>query len=162
MTIALNSSAQRVQDYLSATGGAYKVQELPGSTRTAQDAADSVGCSVAQIAKSLIFKEKGADRLMLIIASGVNRVDLNKIKAATGISLEKAKGAMVKEKTGFAIGGVPPVGHTTPIETVLDRDLQQYQTIWAAAGTPHAVFQLTPQDLAQLTGGAWIELAEDM
>ena len=96
----------------------------------------------------------------LVIASGTNRVDIKKIKKSTGLKLERADGKFVKENVGYAIGGIPPVGHKAPLETLLDVDLQQYDTIWAAAGTPFAVFQLKPGDLGPLTGGTWIDLAE--
>ncbi|MDD3313418.1 YbaK/EbsC family protein [Pseudodesulfovibrio sp.] len=131
------------------------------STRTAQEAADSIGCAVAQIAKSLVFEEKGTGRLILVVASGANRVDVRKVGAAMGRSLRQAKGDMVKEKTGFAIGGIPPVAHSKPLPTILDRDLRQYEIIWAAAGTPHAVFQLTPDSLGSLTGGEWMDVREE-
>lgn len=162
MSEALSKSAQRVREYLAGRDGDFDVRELPGSTRTAREAAESVGCQVGQIAKSLVFKEKGADRLVLLIASGSNRVDLAKARAAAGVELEKATGSFVKEKTGFAIGGIPPVGHTEPLVTWLDKDLRQYEIIWAAAGSPFAVFRLTPDQLAALTGGRWVDLAEEL
>ena len=158
MTKDLRDSAQRVQDFISAKGFSFEVKELPGSTRTAQEAADSVGCSVAQIAKSLVFKDKSTQDPILVIASGINRVDLTKIKKATGLKLGRADGNYVKEKVGFAIGGIPPVGHKIPLITILDPDLKQYDVIWAAAGTPFAVFQLKPDDLEPLTNGQWLDL----
>ena len=160
MAPKLRSSAQRVQDYLIARGFAFAVKELPGSTRTSQEAADSIGCTVAQIAKSLVFRDKSTEAPILVIASGINRVDLKKIRAATGLKLGRADGNYVKEKVGFAIGGVPPAGHIQPLETFLDPDLKKYDVIWAAAGTPFAVFRLQPADLQSLTGGRWVELAE--
>jgi prolyl-tRNA editing enzyme YbaK/EbsC (Cys-tRNA(Pro) deacylase) len=160
MTFNLTSSARRVQEFLIEKGFAFEVKELPGSTRTAREAADSVGCQVAQIAKSLVFREKQAGEPVLVVASGINRVDLKKIAAATGLKLGRADGNFVKEKVGFAIGGVPPAGHLHPLKTILDPDLKQYDTIWAAAGTPFAVFQLKPADLEPLTGGRWVALSE--
>ena len=160
MSEQLPSSAKRVQDFLSANGFTCQVQQLPGSTRTAQEAADSVGCTVAQIAKSLIFKDKATSQPILIIASGANRVDIKKIHTATGLQLGKADGNFVKETVGFAIGGIPPIGHSTPLRTFLDPDLKKHDAIWAAAGTPFAVFRLTPDDLATMTAGEWLELAE--
>jgi len=160
MESELSHSAKRLQDFLSARGFSFEVKELPGSTRTAQEAADSIGCTVSQIAKSLVFKEKKTDRPVLVIASGSNRVDLKKIQKSAGLKLGKADGNFVKERIGFAIGGVPPVGHNEPLETLLDRDLKKYETIWAAAGTPFAVFQLKPVDLEPLTQGKWIDLSE--
>lgn len=161
MASELSSSAKRVQDYLASKGYSFDVRELPGSTRTAQEAADSIGCTVGQIAKSLVFKHGDTGSPVLVIASGSNRVDLNKIKLAAGIELGKADGKFVKEEVGFAIGGVPPVGHNYPLETLLDQDLKNYPTIWAAAGTPFAVFQLNSADLETLTMGKWIDLSEE-
>ena len=159
MASELRNSAKRVQDFLASKGFSFEVRELPGSTRTAQEAADSIGCQVAQIAKSLVFKEKTSGRPVLVIASGVNRVDVNKVKHVTGLDLGKADGKFVKDRVGFAIGGVPPVGHSEPLETILDPALKNYETIWAAAGTPFAVFPLKSADLEGLTGGQWVELA---
>lgn len=156
----LSDSANRVQDFLLKKGFSFEVKELPSSTRTAQEAADSIGCAVAQIAKSLVFREKESHLPILIIASGSNRVDLAKIETETGLKLGRADGNYVKERTGYAIGGIPPVGHNEPLETILDIDLKQYDVIWAAAGTPFAVFQLKPTDLEPLTNGRWIDLSE--
>ncbi len=161
MTSELSERAKRVQDFLSARGFTFEVKELPASTRTAQEAADSIGCNTSQIAKSLVFRDTGTDRPVLVIASGTNRVDVGKIWKATGLKLGKADGKYVKERVGYAIGGVPPVGHNEQLETLLDPDLKSYDTIWAAAGTPNAVFQLKPTDLDRLTNGRWIELKED-
>lgn len=161
MTDTLSASAKRVQNFLQSRGFAFAVRELPGSTRTARDAADSVGCSVAQIAKSLIFKDQDSNLPILIIASGSNRVDLHKVEKATGLRLGRADGKYVKDTVGFAIGGIPPVGHRTPLRTILDPDLQNYETIWAAAGTPFAVFALPAAALKTLTDGEWVALAEE-
>lgn len=161
MASELSSSARRVQEFLSARGFSFPVRELPASTRTAQEAADSIGCTVPQIAKSLVFKEKSSGRPVLVIASGSNRVDLNKVKKATGLDLGTADGKFVKDRVGYAIGGIPPVAHNEPLETILDSDLKKYETIWAAAGTPHAVFQLKAVDLEPLTEGKWVDLAEE-
>ena len=161
MDSTLSSSAKRVQDFLAAKGFSFEVRELPGSTRTAQEAAESVGCTVSQIAKSLVFKEKKTDRPVLVIASGSNRVDVKKIQRSTGLKLGKADGNFVKERVGYAIGGIPPAGHNEALETFLDRDLKSYDVIWAAAGTPFAVFPLKPADLEPLTKGRWLDLAEE-
>ncbi len=162
MVSELRNSAKRVQEFLTSKGYSFEVQELPGSTRTAQEAADSIGCTVSQIAKSLVFREKEANLPILVIASGSNRVDVNKIEKATGLKLGRADGKYVKEKVGYAIGGVPPVGHNEPLNTILDPDLKNYEVIWAAAGTPFAVFQLQPVDLESLTQGKWIDLSEEI
>ena len=141
-------------------GFSFKVKELPDLTRTAQEAAASIGCEVAQIAKSLVFRDKETDLPILVIASGSNRVSLVKIEKATGLKIGKADGKYVKERVGYAIGGVPPVAHNEPLQTILDPDLKKYEVIWAAAGTPFAVFRLKPTDLDPLTNGRWIELSE--
>lgn len=159
MSSRLKDSARRIQDFLTAKGFSFEVRELPGSTRTAQEAADSVGCQVAQIAKSLVFKETQTGEPILVVASGSNRVDLKKIERATGLKLGRADGTYVKDKVGFAIGGVPPAGHNQPLKTILDPDLRQYDTIWAAAGTPFSVFELKPADLDPLTAGSWVDLS---
>ncbi|MDD2734622.1 MAG: YbaK/EbsC family protein [Desulfuromonadaceae bacterium] len=160
MTSVLSNSAHRVQTFLAEKGFSFEVKELPGSTRTAAEAADSIGCEVAQIAKSLVFREKETNLPILVIASGSNRVDVAKIEHETGLKLGKADGNYVKERVGYAIGGIPPVGHNEPLETILDEDLRRYAVIWAAAGTPFAVFQLKPADLEPLTNGKWLQLAE--
>jgi len=160
MASKLSDSANRVQDFLLEKGFSFEVKELPSSTRTAQEAADSIGCAVAQIAKSLVFREKETNLPVLVIASGSNQVDLAKIEKETGLKLGKADGNYVKERVGYAIGGVPPVGHNEPLETILDTALKKYEIIWAAAGTPIAVFQLKPADLEPLTNGRWLDLSE--
>jgi prolyl-tRNA editing enzyme YbaK/EbsC (Cys-tRNA(Pro) deacylase) len=162
MGAELRDSSKRIQDFLLAKGFSFEVKEMPGSTRTAQEAADSIGCTVSQIAKSLVFREKDSDRPVLVIASGSNRVDVKKIENATGLNLGRADGKYVKERVGYAIGGVPPVGHNKPLETILDPDLKKYEVIWAAAGTPFAVFQLRSADLEPLTKGRWVDLSEEI
>ena len=156
----LSESAERVRAFMADRGIFCQILELPGTTRTAQEAAASIGCSVAQIAKSLVFREIATDRPVLVVASGINRVDVAKIERIAGIQLGKADGKYVKERVGFAIGGIPPAGHREQLQTFLDEDLRQHASIWAAAGTPFAVFQLTCADLGALTGGQWLELAE--
>lgn len=161
MTSELSDSAKRVQTFLQAKGFSFEVRELPDLTRTAQQAADSIGCTVSQIAKSLIFREVETNKPVLVIASGSNRVDVGKIEQTTGLKLGKADGKYVKERVGYAIGGVPPVAHNEPLETLLDPDLKKHDTIWAAAGTPYAVFQLQPEYLESLTNGKWVDLKEE-
>jgi prolyl-tRNA editing enzyme YbaK/EbsC (Cys-tRNA(Pro) deacylase) len=128
-------------------------REFPEGTRTAADAAAAIGCSVAQIAKSILFRAEPSGRAVLVVASGVNRVDPAKVAAVLGEGLGKADAAFVREKTGFAIGGVPPVGHLEPPVIFIDSDLMALGEIWAAAGTPNAVFALTPEALVRLSGG---------
>ncbi|GHO71786.1 prolyl-tRNA editing protein [Ktedonobacter sp. SOSP1-52] len=158
MTQTLSASAQRVQDILSERGFDCQVLELPNSTRTAQEAADSIGTTVGQIVKSLIFRGKESDQAILVVASGTNRVNEKRLKATVGEGIEKPNADFVRERTGFAIGGVAPIGHTSTLKTFIDADLFQYQEIWAAAGTPNAVFRLTPQDLKEMTGGEIIDV----
>jgi prolyl-tRNA editing enzyme YbaK/EbsC (Cys-tRNA(Pro) deacylase) len=151
--LPLSASARKVQLALQGLGLDLRVVELPGSTRTAVEAAQAVGCQVGQIVKSLVFKAKRSQRPILVVASGSNRVDERRVEALIGEPLGKADADFVRQQTGFVIGGVPPVGHAQRLETLIDEDLLQYGEIWAAAGTPHAVFRLTPGDLVQMTGG---------
>ncbi len=154
MSEKLHPSAQRVQEALAALGLPCQVVELPASTRTAQEAAQAIGCSVAQIVKSLIFRGSRTGKPILVLASGVNRVDEKKLGELAGEPVGKADADFVRQQTGFAIGGVPPVGHAAPIETYIDADLLQHEEIWAAAGTPRAVFRLKPQDLPKMSQGS--------
>jgi prolyl-tRNA editing enzyme YbaK/EbsC (Cys-tRNA(Pro) deacylase) len=126
---------------------------MPSSTRTAPEAAAAIGCSVSQIAKSILFKGATSGKPILVIASGTNRVDEKLVAEWTGERLAKAAPDFVREATGYVIGGVPPVGFPQPIETWIDADLLQYNEVWAAAGTPFTVFSLDPRALADLTGG---------
>jgi len=130
-----------------------KVIEHTESTRTAQEAADRAGCTLGQITKSLIFKGKTSHKPILVLTSGSNRVDEKRISEYAGEHIIRADADFVRSVTGFAIGGVPPLGHAQEMETFLDEDLLQYATIWAAAGTPNAIFELTPDDLKKMTGG---------
>lgn len=160
MTAPLNASAQKVQDALDARGYAHcRVVEMPDSTRTAAEAAAAIGCTVAQIAKSLVFRGADSGAPVLVIASGTNRVDPQKLAALLGEPVEKPDADYVRERTGYVIGGVPPLGHSEPIRTFIDRDLLAFEDIWAAAGTPRAVFRLSPDDLVSMTGGAVAEIA---
>ncbi|MFD3261493.1 YbaK/EbsC family protein [Paenibacillus lentus] len=149
----LKESAQQVQNKLIELGYPNKVIELPDSTRTAQEAADAIGCKVAHIAKSIIFRLKNSDKPLLVVASGVNRINEKQIGNQLGEKLGKADADFVREHTGFVIGGVPPLGHIESILTLIDEDLFQYDEIWAAAGHPRAVFELTPEQLMQMTKG---------
>ena len=149
----LSPSAQKVQDALHDLGFDLTVIEHTESTRTAQEAAEHVGVTLGQIVKSLIFKGKSSGKPILVLTSGANRVDEKRIKAYVGEKIERADADFVREVTGYAIGGVPPIAHLKQMETYLDEDLLQYELIWAAAGTPKAVFELTPDDLQKMTGG---------
>ena len=154
----LSQSAQRVQDALAAQGVACRVVELPDSTRTAQEAADAIGCTVAQIVKSLVFRGREDDTPLLVAASGVNRVNEKRLAQLFGQKIARPDADYVRQKTGFAIGGIPPLAHAAPLKTFVDRDLLQYDEIWAAAGTPRAVFQLTPAILLQITAGVIVDV----
>ncbi len=154
----LSSSALKVQQVLSSLGMQVEVVELPGSTRTSLEAAQAVGCQVGQIAKSIVFVANPSQRPILVIASGPNRVNEKRISKLVGEQIGKADADFVRNRTGFAIGGVPPVGHTEQLETFIDQDLLQYSEIWAAAGTPHAVFRLAPGDLLRITRGKVIQV----
>lgn len=149
----LSSSAQKIQDLLISLGYHYTVVEHAESTRTAQEAADRAGCELGQIVKSLIFKGKESGKPILVLTSGANRVDEKRISAYAGEGIGRADADFVRSVTGFAIGGVPPIGHIQTMETYLDEDFLQYQTIWAAAGTPNAIFELKTEDLQKMTGG---------
>jgi prolyl-tRNA editing enzyme YbaK/EbsC (Cys-tRNA(Pro) deacylase) len=149
----LSKSADKVQTAIQGAGMQLVVVELPDSTRTATEAAQAIGCLVGQIAKSIVFQTVTNQRPILVIASGSNRVNEAVIAEHIGEQITKANADFVQQRTGFVIGGVPPVGHNETLETFIDQDLLQYQEIWAAAGTPHAVFRLTPGDLLRLTSG---------
>ena len=153
MAEGLSASARRVQEALGALGVAAEVVELPDTTRTAAEAARAIGCRVEQIAKSLVFRGRESGRPLLVIAGGANRVDEGRLAKLAGEPVEKPDAAFVRERTGFAIGGVPPVGHREQLETFIDEDLLRLDSIWAAAGTPHAVVRLAPADLPGISGG---------
>jgi prolyl-tRNA editing enzyme YbaK/EbsC (Cys-tRNA(Pro) deacylase) len=149
----LSPSAQKVQDQIKSLGFDYTVIEHAESTRTAQEAAERAGCELGQIVKSLIFKGKDSSKPILVLTSGVNRVDEKRISEYAGEAIGRADADFVRAVTGFAIGGVPPVGHLQKMETYLDEDFLQYETIWAAAGTPNAIFELRTSDLQKMTDG---------
>lgn len=149
----LSPSAQKIQNLLTSLGYNYTVIEHAESTRTAQEAADRAGCELGQIVKSLIFRGKTSGKSILVLTSGANRVDEKRISEYAGESISRADADFVRTVTGFAIGGVPPIGHTEKMETYLDEDFLKYQVIWAAAGTPNAIFELKTEDLQKMTGG---------
>ena len=153
MADILSPNVQRVRDAIKRLGFSIEVVELEAITRTSADAAHAVGCNVEQIAKSLIFQTEITHRPMLVIASGSNRVDEKKMAELISEPIGKADADFVREHTGFAIGGVPPVGHLEKLDIFIDEDLLQYEEIWAAAGSPHAVFKLASSDLVKMTGG---------
>jgi prolyl-tRNA editing enzyme YbaK/EbsC (Cys-tRNA(Pro) deacylase) len=149
----LSPSAQKIQTLLNELGYCYTVIEHVDSTRTAQEAADRAGCELGQIVKSLIFRGKTSGKPILVLTSGANRVDEKRINEYAGESISRADADFVRTVTGFAIGGVPPIGHNEKMDTYIDEDFLQYQTIWAAAGTPNAIFELKTEDLQKMTGG---------
>ncbi len=136
-----------------------EIREFPVGTRTAQDAARAVGTSVAQIVKSLVFAADG--RAILVLASGIHRVDVQKVARLVGASrVEMATAEMIRELTGFSIGGVPPIGHLTPLSVYIDETLLAHPVVYAAAGTPHALFGISPADLVHATSGIVGDIAE--
>lgn len=153
MSNSLSPSAQRVQHILDGLGFRLTVVELSQSTRTSAEAAQACECEVGQIAKSLVFKGKRSGKPVLVIASGSNRVNEKTLAMLIGEPVERPDADYVRERTGYAIGGVAPVGHSARLDVFIDEDLLQYEWIWAAAGTPHAVFRLTPADLVRMAGG---------
>ncbi len=154
----IRTSADRVRQALAALGHTPDIKEFSATTRTSAEAAAAIGCTVAQIAKSLVFRAVGSNRAVLVIASGVNRVDEKLVAAALGERIAKADAIFVRDKTGFSIGGVAPVGHTEKPVTLIDADLLEHAEIWAAAGTPNSVFRLTPRTLVAMTGGRVIAI----
>lgn len=145
-----SASVARVRAALLAAGQADNIAEFPEGTRTAADAAAAVGCEVAQIAKSIVFR--AGDEPVVVIASGANRVDAKKLAALLGVAIKRADADWVRAATGFAIGGVAPLGHSGPVRLVLDRDLLPLRPIWAAAGSPRHVFRTEAAELARITG----------
>ena len=152
------SSVKKVQQTLRSLGFADEIVVFPDSTRTAIEAAQAVGCSLGQIVKSLVFRGAQSQKPVLALGSGANRVNEKRLGSLLGEAIEKADADFVRQHTGFAVGGVPPVGHAGHIATFIERDLLQYDEIWAAAGSPHAVFRLTPGDLQSMTGGEVVTL----
>ena len=151
--MALSSrSTDRVRAAAATAGIPVEIREMPQSTRTAEEAAAACGTSVAQIVKSLVFRKAGSGEPVLLLVSGQNRVDQTAIAAIIGEPLERVDAQEVRNLTGFAIGGVAPLGLRTPLVTFMDEDLMQFETVWAAAGAPHAVFATAPQALAAATG----------
>lgn len=148
----MHPSAQKVQNALTALGYGGQIVELEASTRTAVEAAQAVGCEVAQIVKSLVFMLEPAHTPVLALVSGTNRVHEKHLGRLLGGTLARPDAEYVREVSGFAIGGIPPVGHKTALKTYLDEDLLQYETVWAAAGTPNAVFPIPPQMLLKISG----------
>lgn len=149
----MSESTERVAAALRSRGKNIEIKEMPQTTRSAAEAAAAIGCTVPQIAKSLIFATEGGNQPVLALVSGGNQLDEKKLSALVGQKITRPNADFVREKTGFAIGGVAPLGHASPMDCYIDQDLMQFATIWAAAGTPFSVFEITPQDLVEVTGG---------
>jgi Cys-tRNA(Pro) deacylase len=156
----MHPASQRVLEAARRLGIEIDIRQFDQSTRTAQDAADVIGVSLGQIVKSLVFLADGQP--ILVLASGPNRTDTAKLARQAGAQeVRRASAEDVQAATGFAIGGVPPIGHRRPLPIYFDRDLLQYDTVWAAAGTPKAVFAIPPHQLAQASGAVIVDLKED-
>jgi prolyl-tRNA editing enzyme YbaK/EbsC (Cys-tRNA(Pro) deacylase) len=154
-----NPSVERVRTALARAGLRAEIVELPGAARTAQAAADFLGCQVGQIANSLVFRAQTSDRAVLVMSSGAKRVDLARLAAALQEPVGKADADFVRSRTGFAIGGVPPVGHADVGQIFVEKSLAAHRELWAAAGHPHTVFRLSYDELVRVTGGAQADLA---
>jgi prolyl-tRNA editing enzyme YbaK/EbsC (Cys-tRNA(Pro) deacylase) len=156
--VLTSPSVERVRDALARAGLADTIVELPGAARTAKAAAEYLGCDVGQIANSLVFRAEASDAALLVMSSGAKRVDIERLAALAGEPVGKADADFVRRHTGFAIGGVPPVGHGLA-RTFVEKSLAAYGELWAAAGHPHTVFRLTYEELLRITGGAQADLA---
>lgn len=152
-------SAQRVQDALAAAGIAARVIELTVAARTSAQAADALGVGIGQIAKSLVFRAATSGRAVLVIAAGDRRVDERKVSRVVGEPIERASPDFVRDHSGFAIGGVAPLGHARPMITIVDASLRRFAELWAAGGTPHCVFPIAPEDLMRVCGGTELDVA---
>jgi prolyl-tRNA editing enzyme YbaK/EbsC (Cys-tRNA(Pro) deacylase) len=155
---SLSPTSQRVQDALAAAGVATRIVEYDVPARTSAEAAAVLGCAVGQIAKSLVFRA-ASGKPVLVIASGAHRVDERKISAMAGEAIGKADAAFVRAATGYAIGGIPPLAHAQSISAFVDRNLLQYDVVYAAGGIPHAMFPITPGDLVRVSGGTVADVA---
>ena len=155
----LSDAAQRVQDALLAAGFGNTVLELAVAVKTAAAAAEAVGCTPAQIVKSLVFQRATSGTPVLVVASGANRVSEAKLEALLGEPVKMGPPKFVREVTGFAIGGIPPVGHAQKLDTIVDAHLMTFDGLWAAAGHPNSLFALTPDELVRMTGGRVAEVA---
>jgi prolyl-tRNA editing enzyme YbaK/EbsC (Cys-tRNA(Pro) deacylase) len=158
---AMPEGVQRVAKVLQAAHHPYTPLMLDGAARTAQEAADGLGVQLGQIAKSVIFKRKEDSVAVLVVTSGDRRVDEKKVSALVG-KVGRADADFVKAQTGFTIGGVSPVAHLNPPVTLLDQELWRFEVVWAAAGHPHGVFQLQPEDLKRLTGAPVVDVVQAM
>lgn len=161
MKPAQHPTALRTQSLLAEAGISTQVVEFEQPTRTSAEAAAAVGCSVAEIAKSVVFRAKLSGQAVVVVASGDNRVCEDKLARLVGEKLGRANADFVRESTGYVIGGVSPLGHANPVRLLLDMDLQRFEQIWAAAGTPFSVFPLTPEQLVAITGANWADIRQE-
>jgi prolyl-tRNA editing enzyme YbaK/EbsC (Cys-tRNA(Pro) deacylase) len=146
-------AAERVEAALRARGFSHGIVELDVPVRSAPEAAAAVGCDVGCIVKSLVFRKVTSRAPLLLLVSGANRVDERKVAAIVGEPIERPDADFVRATTGFAIGGIPPLGHREPLETLIDEDLLKLDALWAAAGHPNSLFRLVPDELVKMTGG---------
>jgi len=160
MKPARHPTALRTSQLLREAGIDTVVVEFEQPTRTSAEAAAAIGCSVAEIAKSIVFRGRQSGQAVIVVASGENRVSETKVAEKVGELLERADGDFVRATTGYAIGGVAPIGHSQPVRLVLDEDLKRFENIWAAAGTPFSVFRLRPEQLKSLTGADWTDVRQ--
>lgn len=154
----LSTSVRKVQKALKTLGLDCPVIEMQNTTRSASEAAVAVGCNVGQIVKSLVFMGRLSQKPILVVASGANRVNEKRLTDLIGEPAKMPNADFVKQKTGFAIGGVPPLGHREEMETYIDEDLLNFREIWAAAGTPNTLFKLTPKELQLMTHGKVVSI----
>ena len=161
MKAATHPAALRIQGLLAQAGVTARVVEFDEPTRTSADAALAIGCSVGEIAKSIVFRIRSNGRAVVVVASGENRVSEQKVEQLIGEPIGKADADFVRESTGFAIGGVPPLGHQHAVKILLDGDLQRFGKVWAAGGTPYSVFPVTPDELQRITGRGWSDIRQD-
>ena len=154
--LLMSESVQKVHKVLEQKQVQHEFRLLSDSTRTAQMAADVLGCTASEIASSLIFEDSQSHELVLIVASGGHRVDMEFVGKQLNRSLQMAKGKRIKQEVGFAIGGVPPLAHDIPLPVYMDVALRQYAQVWAAAGSPFAVFGVAPEELQRATGATWL------
>ena len=160
MKPAQHPTAARVAQLLREAGLEGHVVEFEQPTRTSADAAAAIGCTVAEIAKSIVFRGATSGQAVIVVASGTNRVSEAKVAAQVGEALGRADADFVRASTGYVIGGVAPIGHAGPVKLLLDEDLRQFTKIWAAGGTPHTVFPLTPEELRRVTASQWSDVKQ--
>ena len=160
MKPARHPTALRTSQLLRDAGIDTQVVEFEQPTRTSADAAAAIGCSIAEIAKSIVFRGTSSGQAVIVVASGDNRVSETKVAEQVGEPLARADGDFVRAATGYAIGGVAPIGHTQPVKLLLDEDLRRFEKIWAAGGTPFSVFPLRPDQLRSVTGAGWADVKQ--